>query len=88
MSEFIQPKSPLNLNLEVDQLEENSAHTKSMTESIIGEEETGTEVTQEEADQTRSTHPEEPSRVNLNIEDVGQIGETETSQGKDTALGE
>lgn len=88
MSEFIQPESPLNLNVEATQSEENSSHNRCISENIIGEEETGAEVTQEEVDQTRNTPLEELSWVDLNIEDVGQTGETETSQGKNTTLGE
>jgi len=88
MSEYIQPKSPLNLNVEAAQSEENSAHNRSISEEIIGEVETGEEVTEEKVDQTRDTPLEEPSRVNLNTEDVGQMEEIETTQGKDTILGE
>lgn len=88
MSEYIQPESPLNLSVESSQSEKNSTHNKSISEEIIGEVEMGTKTTQEEIEQTRDTPLEEPSQVNLNIEDVGQTEEIETSPGKDTALGE
>lgn len=88
MSEYIQPESKLNLNVEAAQSEENSAHNRNISEEIVGEVETGEKTTQEKADQTRVTSPEEPSQVDVNTEDVGQTKEMETSQGKGTVLRE
>lgn len=86
MNELIEPESLLNFNVEATESEENSTYNRSISENVIVGEETGAEVTQEEADQTINTPPGEPSRVSLNTEDVGQTGEIGTSQGKDTAL--
>jgi len=61
MSEYIQPQSPLNLNIEAKKSQENSAHNKSILEEINVEVEAGAEATQEVADQTRVTSPDEPS---------------------------
>ena len=61
MSEYVQPQSLLNLNIEVEKSQENSAHNKSISEEINDEVEVGAEATQEVAGQTRVTSPEEPS---------------------------
>jgi len=45
MSEYIQPQSPLNLNIEVEQSQENSAHSKSISEEIYDEEQARAEAT-------------------------------------------
>lgn len=86
MDEFIQPKCPLNLNIRETQSTEIFGHDRTISENISGGAETRAEHTQEEVNQFSNTPPREPSQVNLNIEDVGQIGEIETSQAKDRAL--
>lgn len=52
MSEYIQPQSPLNLNIEAEQSQEHSAHIRNSSEEINNEEEVGAEATQEAAEQT------------------------------------
>lgn len=60
MCEYIQPQILLNLNIEAEQSQENSAHNKSISEEINDEVEVGAEATQEVANQTRVTSLEEP----------------------------
>ena len=61
MSEYIQPESLLNLNVEAEKSEENNAHNRTISGEIVAEVETRAETTQEKVDQTRVTSPEEPS---------------------------
>lgn len=86
MSKYIQPQRLLNLNTKVEHSQEHSAHNKNTSEEINDEEEVGAEATQEVVDQTRVTSPEEPSLDNANIEEILQIEDVETSQGKGIAL--
>lgn len=88
MSEYIQPQSPLNLNTKVEQSQEHSAHNKNTSEEINNEEEVGAKATQEMADQTRVTSPEEPSLDNANTKEMLQTEDMETNQGKGTTLEE
>jgi len=70
MNEFIQAESPLNFNNGETQSKENSGHNRSIPENVICEVETGAKVTQEETDQPDDIPPEEPSQVDLNIENI------------------
>jgi len=79
MSEYIQPQSLLNLNTEAEHSKEHSACTKNSLEEINNEEEVGAEATQEVADQTRVTSPEEPSSDNANTEEMLKTEDMETN---------
>lgn len=48
MNDFIQPESPLNLNIGATQSAENSGHDRIISENISCEAETRAEATQEE----------------------------------------
>lgn len=79
MSEYIQPQSLLNLNIEAEQSHEHSAHTKNSWEGINNEEEVGVEAAQEVVDQNRDIPPKEPSPEHVNTEEMIQTKDMETS---------
>ena len=83
MNDFIQPESPLNLNIGATQSVENSGHDRIIPENISCEAETREEDTQEEVDQPGDMPPEEPNQVGLNTENIGQIEEIEINQEDD-----
>jgi len=88
MSDFIQPESPLNLNIGATQFAKNSGHDRIIPENISCEAETRAETTQEEVNKLGDMPPEEPSEESLDAENVGQTGEIETNQGVDRVLEE
>lgn len=84
MCEYMQPQSPLNLNIEAEKSKEHYIHNKDTYEEMHDEEEAEAEAPKEIADQTRVSSPEEPSQGNANTEEVFQIENVETSQDKGT----
>jgi len=86
MGDFIQPKSPLNLNIGETKSIENFGHHRIILQNISCEAETRVETTQEEVNQLGDMPPKESSQEGLNTENVGQIGEIEINEGEDTIL--
>lgn len=88
MGDYIQPQSLLNLNIEAEQSQEHSTHSKDTSEEMHEEKEAEAEASQEVVEKTRVTSPEEPSQDNMNTKDVFQTENMEASQGKGTVLEE
>ena len=80
MSEYIQPHSLLNLNIEIEQLQENFVINKDMFEEMHVEE-AEEETPQKMAEQTRVTSPKEPSLENVITESIeASLGEGTTTK--------
>ena len=83
MSEYIQPHSPLNLNIEIDQLQEQVVINKDTAEEIPDE-----ENPQGTVEPTRVNSPEECSQEHGNTKEMSQTENIEANLGEGTATGE
>jgi len=88
MNDFIQPESPLNLNLGATQSLENSGHDRIISENVSCEVETRAKAIQEEVNQPGDMPPREPIQAGLNAENLGQIEEVEINQENDYQFGD